>query len=365
MINVLMVGSDKSVKGGITSVIQQLIGYKWTNIDVNMKFIPTFINGGDIKKSLFFFKGYLKIMWLFITNNIDIVHMHMSFNGSFYRKYLIHKICKKFKIKNVVHLHGSEFEKFYNNSTDSTKKKIRKLLSECSSFVVLGENLKAAIKKIEPSTNVYILNNSVHIPSELVSYSMPFKFLFLGVFFERKGLYDLVEAVEKLSSEGKINENKVQFLLAGSGPEEEKLRAKIADKKLEDFFDFVGWVSSDKKYNLLKESQAMILPSYHEGLPIAILEAISYGMPIISTNVGSINEAVIIDKTGFLIEPGDTISLANAIYKLLSSKGLWVTYSHNAKKLATSKFDENIMFSNLKGIYKNLLFYDKQFTKLK
>ena len=76
-IKILMVGNDQSVKGGITSVIQQLLAYDWNSIGVEMSFLPTYIEDSSIKKIIFFAHAYKNIKKAIRTDKPDVVHIHM------------------------------------------------------------------------------------------------------------------------------------------------------------------------------------------------------------------------------------------------------------------------------------------------
>src|SRR5699024_9570393 len=92
----------------------------------------------------------------------------------------------------------------------------------------------------------------------------------------------------------------VRFLIGGVGPEENRLKEFVVQNNLSNYVDFLGWVSEEQKQFFFKESQVFVLPSYNEGLPISILESLSFGIPVISTNVGSIDEAIIDNYNGFI-----------------------------------------------------------------
>ena len=109
---VLMLGNDPSVKGGITSVISQLLAHDWNSEGIDMKFIPTYVETNNVRKILFFAKALRRINKELKTNKPDVVHMHMSYKGSFTRKFFLHKLCKKNNIPDIIHLHGSEFKKW-------------------------------------------------------------------------------------------------------------------------------------------------------------------------------------------------------------------------------------------------------------
>ena len=92
MIKVLMVGNDPSVRGGITSVIGQLLDHNWTMEDISMNFIPTYIEGSSFKQGSYFLSSYKKISSFIKHQSPDVVHIHMSYKGSFFRAYLIYKL---------------------------------------------------------------------------------------------------------------------------------------------------------------------------------------------------------------------------------------------------------------------------------
>ena len=351
MINVLMIGNHPTNKGGMTSVINQIRNHDWNQEGINLSFIPTYMPGNPIKKIIFFSCSYLKILFRFITNKPDVVHMHMSYKGSFTRKYAIHKLCKRFNIKDIIHLHGSEFEKWFYEVDEEKRKNIKTLLSEANCFIVLGEGWKNIVKTIEPATKVAVISNGIEIPKETVQWNEDYcQALFLGVLIPRKGVSDLIKAVEIIKDKGVCN---LRFAIAGTGEEEEKLKELVTEKHLEDLVSFVGWVAGDKKRNLLLESQVLVSPSYNEGLPISILEAASYGMPIVSTDVGDISMIVRDGINGYLINPGEVEDLAKAIMNA-SLRENFERMSFESRKKAEESFSIDVFYIKLLEIYRSV-----------
>ena len=111
------------------------------------------------------------------------------------------------------------------------------------------------------------------------------------------------------------------FFLGGDGDIEE-VNQIITNEKLEDIVKYEGWVSGEKKVELLNMADAYILPSYNEGLPISVLEAMSYKLPIISTKVGGIPEILEDGINGFIMEPGDKKAIKEAIDRLMNDVDL-------------------------------------------
>lgn len=350
---VLIIGSDSSVKGGITSVINSFLQNSWENIEIDL--LPTYINENPLKKILFFLKFLIKYIVKILKNEFDIIHVHMSYKGSFYRKFIVIKISKIFKKKSVLHLHGSEFEVFYKSSSKHVKKLITDIFMMSDCVIVLGERWLNFIKKIAPEANIQVFNNAVKVPKYTVKYNKECtNILFLGVLIKRKGIYDLIEAINLLNHMDITNKKKVKFIIGGTGKEEEGVRSLIMKYNLNNCIDMVGWVDGTKKEKLLKECNVFVLPSYNEGLPIAILEAISFGIPVISTTVGSIDEAVIHNSNGYLFKPGDIGTLIKYICKILEDDSEWRKFSKESKNIAYSKFNITNYFKKIEEIYNNL-----------
>ena len=355
-----MVGNDSSVKGGITSVISQILSHDWAKDDIDMRFIPTYIEANNFKKILFFVNAYRKIKKEIKRNRPNVVHIHMSYKGSFTRKYLIHKLCKKHNIPDIIHLHGSEFKKWYDEVDDKKKEEIKTLLREANAFVVLGEKWNQAIKGIEPSTNTVVVSNTVHIPEETVKWAEPFKILFLGVLIKRKGVHDLLKAVKLLKDD--LGTKKFKVIIAGTGTEEEKLKDQARELGIDNVVDFIGWTDGNRKTKLLRECQLLVLPSYNEGLPVSILEAMSYGMPIIAADVGDIPSAITTEKNGYLINPGDYHDLSKKLESIIENPKLYIYLSNNSKKLAEMKYSDKEYFQSFSRLYKKLFASSSEIT---
>lgn len=352
MLKVLMCGNHPQNKGGMTSVIKQIRDYDWSKENIHIDFIPTYKPGLAITKTVYFCYSYMKIFWKIIVDKPDVIHMHMSYKGSFSRKYYIHLMCKLFHVKDVIHLHGSEFKKWYDFSSKKKQLKIRKLLREVSCFIVLGKEWENVIKNIEPLTNTEIISNGIKIPSRRVEWQEnKCEVLFLGVLIPRKGVFDLLQAIKKLEDDEKI-EN-IHFTIAGTGIEEEKLKKECNKLNLVEKVAFVGWVDGDRKKYYLENCQIMVSPSYNEGLPISILEAISYGMPVVSTNVGDVSHVVRNNVNGKLFEPGDINALKEALSHV-TKKENFKKMSKESRRIAENEYSIDIFYQKLKNIYLNL-----------
>ena len=345
-IRILMCGSDRKEKGGMNSAIDQLMDHNWGE-NYRFLYLATHVTGNRVKKIFFFIRAYIKLHKFIKEDFFDIIHIHMSYKGSFYRKYYVAKLCKKYDKKIIIHLHGSEFKDFYNRGNKKRKARIKKMFSSANITIVLGKYWEKFICSIAPEANVVVINNAVVIP-DVPEKSVKDKrvLLFLGALIQRKGVMDLLKAAKSIRNDGIDN---FKLLIAGAGEEEKKLKEYVKENNMSDIVNFIGWITKEQKPKLLENSDVLILPSYNEGLPIAILEAMSYGLPIISTAVGSIAEAV--SGNGFLIKPGDVDALTDRLKTIICRDELFIEQSRKSRQIAKERFAESIFFRKIEDIY--------------
>ena len=284
---------------------------------------------------------------LIFFRNIKIVHIHTASYNSFKRSALFISLARFFKRKVVVHIHGGGFKEYYEKNTSF----VHKNLLKCDTIIALTEYWKDFFEGLG-FDNVVIVPNIVDSPvvQEKKYNDGKVHILYLGLIAQAKGIYDLLDVL----CEHKVEfEDKVILHIGGNG-ETATLQNLIEEYKLSQIVKFEGWVSGDKKVELLNNADVFILPSYTEGLPISILEAMSYGLPVISTPVGGIPEVIEDGENGFLITPGDKVSLYNAIIKLITNKELRKSMGEESYKKVQQHISKNISMK-LENIYKELL----------
>src|SRR6185312_7705998 len=141
------------------------------------------------------------------------------------------------------------------------------------------------------------------------------RFVCVGRLCENKGQVLLVEAARRLAPEYPD----LEVVLAGDGELRTEIEALIAKHGLESHVRITGWVSGAQVREEIVASQAMVLPSFSEGLPVVIMEAMALRRPIISTYVAAIPELVIPGEHGWLVQPGDVDALVNAMRDCLNT----------------------------------------------
>ena len=347
---VLTVGTDyRNHRGGVGAVIEVYSHYYET-----FKFIATHKTGSSLSKSFVFLGSIFRLLYTLVSDRkIRIVHIHGASYGSFYRKFVVFLISKYvFRKKIIYHMHGGGFQVFFNKSNPLSKKLIRLLFSKSDIVICLSkswikyysENFKT--KKLIELANIieYPVRMDVSANGDLLS------LLFLGLICNEKGIFDLVDVIAVNQEHYR---NRLVLRIGGNG-EVKRLQDLIREKHIEDMVHFLGWITSDEKAKVLENSSIYILPSYHEGLPISILESMSYGKPVISTNVGGIPEIVKHRENGLLITPGNKGEIKSALDFFIENPVAIKTYGEVSEQIV-QKYLPHSVVNELEVIYKSLL----------
>lgn len=330
MQHVIMMGPSSAAKGGIATVIGNF-EKSFHSPTIKIHTIATWKEGRFTTHMWFFGSAILQLIYYLIKYPKGIVHLHTSQKGSFFRKRLLLKIAKCFRVKVLLHLHGSRFEIAYNQQSASQQQKIRNDLSQFDRLVVLSNEWAEYFHTL-CSTPITVMENAVELPKENLYTTNRKKIVILGNISLEKGSFDLLQAIHML----KDAEADYLFVFYGIGDTEGATKY-IKEQNLTNV-QLGGWIDGEQKEAVFREAILHILPSYHEGLPMAILETMAHGIPNISTNVGGIPQIINHESNGFLVEAGEVAALAQAIKKSLSHPDVLNKMSQQAYQTIKEKF---------------------------
>lgn len=341
--NVLTIGIDyRVVRGGVAAVENV-----YSTFYQPFNHVTTTVTNGQVKKLLVLCKAILQFLyWMLFHPEIKILHVQGASNASFWRKRIFIYIAKWFDKKVVYHMHGGGFGDFSRKHPQA----VRRLLEKCDVVIALSDYWKSFFESELHFKNVVVVKNVIAEPVINPNKTTCFSLLFLGLLGQNKGIYDLLDCLNEHKS---VFSGKLKLFVGGNG-EISKVTQIISKYGLSDIVSFEGWVSGDKKIELLNKVDAYILPSYHEGLPISILEAMSYSLPIISTNVGGIPEILKNGENGFIMSPGDKDAMYRAILELMNNEKLRMDMG----KASYSKVQEHMpdfVERQLNDLYRSLL----------
>lgn len=163
-----------------------------------------------------------------------------------------------------------------------------------------------------------------------------------------KGHAYLIEAIDRLKDDFPT----IRLFIAGDGPLLPDLRTMIESKGLADRVKLLGF--RDDIRALLASFDIFVLPSLSEGLPIALLEAMSLGVPVVASRVGGIPEVIVDDSQGVLVSPGNPSALANAIQMLFVDRARREALGIMGKRRVDSAFSSDAMANSYGGVYSSL-----------
>ena len=339
-------------KGGISTVLSTLKESGFFEA-TNTRLITSHKKGsfGKLSLALNFAVSIAQLIVLFMRYQVGVVHIHMASRGSYLRKSLIVKLAKMLGAKVAIHLHGAEFQLFYNDESSLKKQAhIRATFDMADKIIVLSTQWQQWMNAIvsDPSKICVVYNAvpEIKLPKTTEKKDV---ILFLGRLGKRKGVDDLIGAFSRIS----LQHPNAELHLGGDGDVAfyEKL---ISGLKLEGKVKLLGWVSGDEKNQHLANATIYCLPSYNEGFPMGVLEAMSGKVVVVSSKAGGIPDAITDKQEGLLIDAGNEQALANALSTLLESPKLRVSYANAAFKKYVNNFSPKIINTQLESIYAEL-----------
>lgn len=251
-----------------------------------------------------------------VFRHVSIVHVNTSLNRKAYWRDLAYLfIAKALGARVVYQVHGGELpRKFFAGSPLATQF-LRWTLGIPDVVVVLAQVELRAYREFVPEQQVVALPNGIDcrpysgVPTVLSDAAHPLQLVYIGRVAREKGLYETLQGL-RLAHELGVD---ARLIIAGTGAEEPRLRRYAQALGIAARVCFVGPVFGNDKVKLLSGADVMVLPSYSEGLPYALLESMAAGVPVIATPVGAIPDVVSEGIHGFLVPPRDGKAIAESL----------------------------------------------------
>lgn len=348
-LNVVMLGPGLEVKGGISR--NERLFLQHAPSEVQIKHISTKEDGTVFLKIGVFFQSLAKLVWVLQTEKVDLVHIRGSHRGSAFRQAILTWLVKMCRKPTVLQTHASEFHIFYANLAPWLQKFIAFSFSQGDRFVVLSESWKkfhTTNLDLDPE-KVKVMYNPVLVPPEVPvrNASVPIRIVFLGNIGKRKGAFDLIQAFASLPEQEKDNS---LLIMAGDG-EVKAAKELVNSLGLSERIIFPGWIGTKERDLLLGKADIFVLPSYNEGLPLSMLEAMAWQLPVVVTPVGGIAEVVDDGESGLLVEPGNVQQLSEAIKSLIKDEDLRLKIATKGRERMKSLDINNYWLSFLEIYY--------------
>jgi glycosyltransferase involved in cell wall biosynthesis len=274
---------------------------------------------GSAARSLWVLLGAMRVL---VAQRKDVagVHIHLAERLSLLRKGMLMLLCKALGLPMIVHLHAAQFAPFYRQLPAPARWLTRRVLQLPAGQIVLGQRASEFMTDEigVPAHRVHIVPNGV--PAPLVERRRDAavrQVLFVGNLSERKGVSDLLRA---LGLPG-WDRARTQVLLAGGG-DVQSYRAQAQAMGLDPWLQFTGWLGPQQVAQRMAQADVLVLPSYDEGLPLVILEAMAQGVAVVCTPVGEIAQFITDEQEALFVQPGDSQALARQIQRVLADDAL-------------------------------------------
>ena len=317
--------------------------------------IDTRGHGGLAVAALAFLLAIVRVVWLRLTLQLGVLHINLSVRGSTVRKCVFSIIAQWAGVPTVVHLHSGRFGEFYNGLPRWAQATVRRLFQRATCIIVPGRIWRDMLAKelgID-AERVRVMPNAVARPKHVARPALPggpCHIVMLGRMGPPKGLPELMEALGSATMGGLA----WRITIAGDG-DADTCRKDADARGIGDKVAIPGWLNSDGVASLLASADILVLPSRSENLPISVIEALSYGVAVVTTPVGAIPEIVEDGVSALLVPIRDPDALAIALRRLIIDPALRRQIGQGGYEAFLRRLDIDRYAETLCEIYTKLL----------
>lgn len=329
---VVQVGPGLAVRGGVSAVEKLIIDSISRHVPV--EHVATMEDGGIARRVRVFCAALWRIHVILRDESPCVFHVHFASRGSTLRKWIVSLMVLRTSSWLVLHAHGASFDSFFSSLPARLQHMVARVFRRSHGFLVLSSQWQEfyATRLALSRDRIKIMINPTDPPSLPPdrSHRDSVQFLFLGRIDDRKGAFELLDAYRALPGSSRAA---ARLVFAGDG-QVEALRRRAAEIGPDVVVH--SWVDRDECDRLLAASDVLVLPSHHEGVPMAILEAMAYGLPVIATPVGGIPDVVRHGREGLLVEAGNRAMLTAALARMAAEPALRMSLGRSARATAES-----------------------------
>lgn len=308
---------------------------------------------GVLYSALLTLRAVALIWFARVTGRLALVHVNMGDSASALRKGIVVVMARLVGAKVVLHLHAVSLDRHYRFGSWLLRALVRIPFRVASTNIVLGEIWRRwLIDELGVAeSRVDVVLNGVPVSARrrrsFGSDHRPVRLLFLGNLTERKGISDLLSALSMLPAE-----TPEWHLIVAGGGDVDRYREVGRKLDISDRLEFLGWVDQKKAQELIVTADVLVLPSYEEGLPLVILEALGHGTPVICAPVGAIPEVLEDRRTALFCRSGDVAGLSLRIAELIARPSLRQSLSNEGLAAYNSHFTLLAFTSAILDVYR-------------
>jgi glycosyltransferase involved in cell wall biosynthesis len=320
---VLMVGPHRTkTLGGISTLIDEMLR---SHLAADFDFLAIASHQDGLSKLGKFWLALVALARFaraLVTWQPDLVYVHIGGNASLYRKIPFITLARWCGRTVLAHFHAGDFGPFFARQSWWGRKLIVRGIGQSNRLLTVSRELGNLLHQLLPEAEVSVVPNGVETalfagrgeshPGAARSGGPFVRLLFAGTMGRLKGERDLIRAVQRVAGA----HPELRLVLLGRGAE--TIAPLCREAGLWHAIDHLGPVPLSERAAFFKQSDMFVLPTYAEGMPMVVLEAMAAGLPVISTPVGGIPELIEDGIEGYLVAPGDVDALAERITRLLT-----------------------------------------------
>ena len=322
---VLVLGPKRSAMSGVSTHVNLLMDSLLAD-DFELVHFQAGSEGrreGPIGRLLRLFASPFAFAAAIVFRRVSIVHINTAMNRRAYWRDLAYLfVAKALGARTVYQVHGGALPRRFFAGRPALTRFLRWSLGLPDLLVVLARSELEAYREFLPGREVAMLPNAIDcrpfslLPVVSCPAEAPLQLVYIGRLAREKGLYEALQGV-RLAHELGVD---ARLVIAGGGPEEARLKRYAHALGMSTRVTFVGPVFGADKVRLLEGAHAMLLPSYAEGLPYALLESMAAGVPVIATAVGAIPDVMTDGIHGLLVPVRDGKAIAEALAALAGDR---------------------------------------------
>lgn len=304
--------------------------------------------------------GPLIFFSFLLRHDPHVVHLNTSLDQkSYWRDLAFMLVARLLQKKIVFQKHGGPLPEHFFESSRALTALFRLALSMPNAIVVLGHEEFDAYQRFVPGQKIVEIPNAID-PGALLRRPLddepagPLHLAYLGRIAENKGIFEAVEALARLVRNGRD----MRLTFAGGGPDEARLKERVRSLGLEGRIRFAGPLFGAEKDALWASAHVFVFPTYREGLPYALLEAMAAGAVPVTTRVGAIPDVMKDGEHGLFVSPKDVDSLVQALARLDDDRALLLRLAQAGRARVLQRYTINQLSAEFAPLYASLS--DKQ-----
>jgi glycosyltransferase involved in cell wall biosynthesis len=350
-------GQMYACKSLISSALSERV--EWILLDSTGDSVPP----PPISRRLFFaLKRVIKFIYFIIKYRPQVTLIFTANGTSFLEKGAMVLIASIFPIKTILAPRAGPLEGEIKRNK-IFRSFVRLVLRQSTFVVCQGSFWKDFFSEIEPTDqdkyiNIpnwidldnYCYNDKRNITNRHRKEEEAIMILFMGWIQSDKGVFDLYSAL----SEEALKNKRLHIAILGDGPaREELITSSTKQNNPNHSYEFPGWVHGTLKANYLAKADIFILPSYSEGMPNSLMEAMASGVPSIATNVGAVKDLIGNNESGLIVKVGDIKGISNAILYYINKTSETERMIQSARQIILNNHSLEIASKKIQNLIEN------------